>query len=293
MAELTPVDKLTQLPLLFAPHEGVSPVIQGLQQNGGLFDWNHVFHPRRDPILTESLGGEAVRQSRMQLVHRTEQHEPYHEAFVGPPLPISPEAQFRTVLLCAAGYVPPQALDFSHRKPEVVKLNNAQLQQLRTGNEIRQDLRYGAADKVAAFMRSHVLTHEIEGISRETMDTFLALSPDTSANERQLELLTDQIVRGIVRGAVSSTRRMYTIGYRRGLLAPYAPKNPVTFVADQLSGPTQETYYNLVAVLREKVAKIRERDLARPSPVSMPQILPVGRIAIRPWMRPSTGSALA
>lgn len=187
--EQTPLDELTNLPLLCAPHEGVLPVIKGLQENGGLFNWDHVFLPRKHPLLTGSLGGAATRQARIQMLHCQEQHIPKDTTLGGPPLPISPGAQFCTIIPCAAGYIPAQAMDFSSGSLRIITLPDAKRERLRTSGEVCIDLRRNVPNNLTAFAESYVLTQELEGVSPNTVNEFLKIVPDTTARAKRLEEL--------------------------------------------------------------------------------------------------------
>ncbi len=107
---ITPTDELSGLPLSIAP----PPVI--LQRNRpDVANWHHLYHPHSAPELA-SLGGQALRNSRVQLVpirdHNTGPNT-YHAMYAGPALPEADDidTQFALCVFSCAGYVPDKVID--------------------------------------------------------------------------------------------------------------------------------------------------------------------------------------
>ena len=112
-AELvTPVDELTGIPLPLMPYD-ILPANQPEIAN-----WNHAWHPSSAPEL-QSIGGHALRNSRLQLVlatdhnmySRTTGRPTYHDLYKGPELITDEVKQFKICVLSAAGYIPDRAID--------------------------------------------------------------------------------------------------------------------------------------------------------------------------------------
>lgn len=107
---LTPTDELTGMPLSMAP-----PLIQLPRSNPDVANWHHLWHPHSAPEL-QSLGGQALRNSRVQLVPIHDHNmggDTYHTAYAGPPLPVADDTdkQFGLCVLACAGYVPNEVID--------------------------------------------------------------------------------------------------------------------------------------------------------------------------------------
>ena len=126
---LTPVDEATDMPLpVRLPAEEI------LSKNSPETNWHHHFHSSSDPAL-QTLGGNALRSSRLQLVpaylHNAGKAENvYHRIFKGPPLPGADdqEKQFELCILAAAGYLPAQAIDMESNDPTIpVNLSSQEL----------------------------------------------------------------------------------------------------------------------------------------------------------------------
>lgn len=112
-----PVDAQTGMPLPIAPTVDLS----ALPQNE--INEHHHFYPRLSPILRDSLGGRALRVSRIQRVATTQHNfgdRPYHTFFKdGPDIPTDPQTQLGMCVLACAGYLPPQVVDTTSGEPVV------------------------------------------------------------------------------------------------------------------------------------------------------------------------------
>lgn len=126
----TPIDDLTGVPLLIAPpiEDNEWLAAEGPTEH-------HSYHPRLSPELTLSLGGRALRNSRMQLT-TSPQHNfgqgCYHRYYDGPPLPDADDsaAQIRQVILNISGYLPHKIIDLSSGEPVIRDTKTEERQQL-------------------------------------------------------------------------------------------------------------------------------------------------------------------
>src|SRR6185312_5582294 len=137
----TPVDEITGLPLLIIPHDDVPyllahPTTNARRREAGgrdYIDRNHVYHP--STRLT-SVAEKALQGARIQYVLRQD-HDAYHAAFDGPPLPQTRAEHYYQMVFSAANYIPQRALDVSGGTPKEVALTDAQLLRLQTSGEVR------------------------------------------------------------------------------------------------------------------------------------------------------------
>lgn len=115
--EQCPVDEITGMPLPIAPHVDLNAL------SPSQINEHHHFYPRLSPILRNSLGGRALRVSRIQRVATTQHNfgeNPYHRFFPnGPEIPVDPTAQLGLCVLACAGYLPAQVVDTSRGEPVV------------------------------------------------------------------------------------------------------------------------------------------------------------------------------
>lgn len=112
-----PVDEQTGMPLPIAPNVDLTSL------SPSDINEHHHFFPRLSPVLRDSLGGRALRVSRIQRV-ATFQHNfgdrQYHSFFnKGPDIPTDPETQLGMCVLACAGYLPPKVVDTSSGEPLV------------------------------------------------------------------------------------------------------------------------------------------------------------------------------
>ncbi len=123
-AELvTPLDSLSGMPL------SVAPPLQPLPRNNpNVANWHHLYHPR-DSAELHTVGGCALRNSRVQLLlvrdHNVGRHT-YHTYFKGPVLPQEhdEDAQFSLIVLACGGYLPQEVIDISGDEPKVRQMTN-------------------------------------------------------------------------------------------------------------------------------------------------------------------------
>lgn len=294
--ECSPSDELTKLPLLCVPHEDAAFVLKGFRPNGGFFDWDHLYRPKNDSLLTGTLGGQAVRQARVQLLHRTEQHEPKDENLNGPMLPATPEEQFQAVFFSATGYVPRQALDFSTGEARVVTLSSLQRKRLLTSGEVK----VGSPDVTRDFLREFVLAQEVEGLQSSLVDEFLGLVPNTTSAEKRKQELAEVLLGTLIDPLTAQFTGIYHACRSSGMLTSDLPETPRDFIAREIIGYSRRSWMRAIITLEVKLRKRREQQVSvssnpmkRPSPTLMPKMRPTGRIALMPWGTFSTGSAPA
>jgi hypothetical protein len=196
----TPVDELTRLPLPLVPLQ--TPINA---------DWHHHFHPKRSPVLQEA-GGVAVRNARLQRCDRR-QHNAYHNAYFGPPLPQTEEEQFATVIMSVAGYMPHYAIALKKGEPQIVRLYEDQRQRLQTSGEIK----VGSTETVRKFLRGYVLSQSIESVNVNdlTIEEFL-----TTQNVQRRYALGHTLLGLITEKATEKVDDTYYQARRQELLLP-------------------------------------------------------------------------
>ncbi|HET8708765.1 MAG TPA: hypothetical protein VFL85_00635 [Candidatus Saccharimonadales bacterium] len=234
-AELpTFTDELTGLPLSIAPVEGVQISTRSDKSN-----WHHHFHPSTSPVLVNTIGGRALRNSRVQRVDRNfHNYSPtaYHCFFKGPDIPEEEDEQFRMVVLACAGYIPEDGVDLSSGEPRRVRLSELQLQQLRqpgTGDEKQatygyRDLRY-SYDSVREFFSHYALTRRLDHMDPSKIDEFLH-----TKDEQQKRYLGHLLLAKKVEVAAEPMREAYKQIRAAGMLHPLMPPAPKTLVRYKL-----------------------------------------------------------
>jgi hypothetical protein len=253
----TPVDEMSGLPLLMVPHEDVLPILWGLEkahtpEGRQIADWNHVWHPAR-VVTNAGKGGPGLRESRTQYVMRAE-HDEYHAQYDGPPLPQKPSERFEAMVLCAAGYIPPEAMSFASNKPKIVKLNDWERTRLRESGEVR----VASFKIVQSFMREYVIGQPIDHIKDQTIDRFLRVDPKESADAAKEHKYLAHLLLSLVIDQVEHTiAEPYMHGHQTGLLAREAPPRVDQFIL----GSVLLTKRNLNEVsqdFRKKLVKHRQ-----------------------------------
>lgn len=112
-----PTDELTGMPLPIAPTVDLSSIPPSD------INEHHHFYPRLSPELRDSIGGRALRVSRIQRVATTQHNfgdRPFHKYFQeGPTIPKDAETQLGMCVLACAGYLPPKVVDTAKGEPIV------------------------------------------------------------------------------------------------------------------------------------------------------------------------------
>lgn len=127
-----PVDELTGLPLPIAPTVDIDAALPHK------INEHHHFYPRLGPVLRDTLGGRALRVSRIQRVG-IEQHNfgenPFHTFFPeGPDVPTDPREQLGFCVLACAGYLPESVVDTSAGEPLIRDMKTWEFDRLRRPN---------------------------------------------------------------------------------------------------------------------------------------------------------------
>ena len=219
-AELvTPVDYLTGIPL---------PLIQTVEVATERFpaDLHHPFHPRRDPALTESIAGQALRNCRVQLVPYELHHHQYHETYEGPELPKTDSEKFRIVVLAAAGYIPEEAITFARRHTPRRVLLSAE-QRLALG--CNRQLRVGMKGKVQEFLLAYTLSQDLSNVNESTIDEFL-----NTADAARRQELGNTFLGLATYQATQPIKEMYHEAYKRELIPPENTRRASRFVLASL-----------------------------------------------------------
>lgn len=230
--EYTPADPISGLPLLIMPDERVVPVLRGdapavYPETGQVIaDWNHAFHPARE-VVHDGFGGDALRNARIQLVMRTT-HNAYHAAYYGPELPTNPTERFRATVLCAAGYIPLQALRFRRfGDPKIVDLRQPHVERLHTSGEVR----VASISAVQKFMKDFVMQQPVDHIRPDVIDDFLAIDPCQSPDDaRRRRYLAHLLLSLVIDRTEGTLERPYTFARSYELLSPGLPTRPGDFV---------------------------------------------------------------
>jgi hypothetical protein len=247
MGNKTPVDEITNIPLLFVPHWGVNTLMRSASKSGRFSDWNHAYFPRQSPDL-KGLAGLAVRYARVQRVARQE-HERYHQEFDGPPLPQTREEKFRAAVLCAAGYIPPVAINMGQRVVRQEYLGFRQIQRLRTSGEVCVD----RPTRVKRFLRDYVLDQEVEGVDGKFVSDFLTIKPESEYDIRRQADMARTLLGLTVRGVAAELQGGYRFGYENELLTPDAPPDVADFIVDEVAGDNVYAMRPLIGELQDKL----------------------------------------
>ena len=201
--KFTPVDEIG-MPLPLAPIAGENRTAD--QPNP---DWHHHFHPRRSPILTRDLGGNAVRNARLQRSDYRQHHIDYHGHYWGPPLPETRQQQFGIVVLASAGYVPDRAISFKDGQPEEIPLSKNQRQTLWTSG----DLRIAAPDTIRKFLIEYTTSQDLREVNEKLVDEFL-----NTPNEQRRYHLGGTLLQLAIEMATDPIDPFYRTAWKKGLI---------------------------------------------------------------------------
>ncbi len=178
-------------------------------------------------------------------------HNAYHAAYYGPRLPQNPSERFKTSVLCAAGYIPLQAITFGSSSPDIIGLTLPQRERLRVSGEVR----VASLSVVQKFMKDFVLAQPVDHIRPEVIDDFLALDPNASVYDaRRRRYLMHLLLSLVIDRVEDPLERPYTYAYTYELLKPGLPKRPGDFVHSVIArsgtaarGVTRELLRKLIA----------------------------------------------
>lgn len=264
-AELpTPLDELTGLPLPLLPSDKPLPL------RSELTNWHHHFHPSTHPVIKQTLGGRALRNSRIQLVEATQHNysqNAYHRFYSGPDIPEDSATQFGMCVMAAAGYVPERAIDTASGQPRTVAMAESQIEQLKLQptvirpepTEIRRyggeeglgykeaeqelldrrttqaqfgyrNLRYGY-ENMRAFFTEYVLGQELD-VRPSVRDPFLMHGDITKGMTLLSQAAKQAVDRTIYQG--QSLQRLYDTARTLDRLHPHMPPFAASLVKYKL-----------------------------------------------------------
>jgi hypothetical protein len=237
---ITPIDEFSGIPLPILPTKNDLPL-----HDPDIADWHHPFHPKEHPLL-KTAGGLALRNCRVQLVHRNFHNESplrYHKFFEGPVIPESEDEQFRTVVLAAAGYIPRRAINTRSGEPEIVDLSPQQSARLRRTmrKAVPQDdckcddprrkmsfeyrnLRY-SYDLVREFLSEYMMMQSTAHLPEPLVDEFLH-----TKNSFKLVELGDRLLALQAEFTADKVESSYRSAQQRRQLHPLMPKTATEFV---------------------------------------------------------------
>jgi hypothetical protein len=258
---VTPVDAFSGIPLPILPTKNELPF-----NNSEVADWHHPFHPKEHPLL-KTTGGLALRNCRVQLVHRNFHNESpmrYHRFFEGPIIPESEDEQFRTVVLASAGYIPTHAISTRSGEPQKVELSplqTARLQQtLRKATpdddckcndphrklafEYR-NIRY-SYDRIRDFLSEYTVMQSTDHIPQLLIDEFLYTTDQRKRGDLGDKLLAQQADR-----AAENIEETYRFAQSHRQLHPLMPGTATEFIQYKLGNKQsrQKLYLRLFGQL--------------------------------------------
>ncbi len=243
----TPTDVLSGLPLPIVPDENVRLPID----NPFVADLHHGFHPASHPDL-QSLGGKALRHSRLQLVdknYHNHTERSYHRFFEGPPIPVNPDEQFKICVLAAAGFVPDQGIDLSSGDPEIVELTPSQKIQL---VEVDPDDQYGRRElkyrytPIHDFFVDYALGRDITHVKEKIIDEFVH-----TEHEDRAKYLGHFLIAQTAVVASDTVAEQYREVYDAGMLHPMMPSHPASLVKFKLGNDSQRV--SLIPALKDRL----------------------------------------
>lgn len=214
----TPVDEIG-MPLPLAPIIGES------QDASQPPDWHHHFHPRKSPILTRDLGGQAVRNVRLQRADYHQHHFDYHGYYFGPPLPETRQQQFGIVVLASAGYVPERAISFRDGQPEEIYISKRQRQSLWSSG----DLKIAASETIRRFLIDYTVSQDLTEIDEKLVDEFL-----NTPNMQKRYHLGGRLLQLAIEAAIEPIDPFYRIAWKKGLMPRESSSRPQRLVKKKL-----------------------------------------------------------
>lgn len=282
---ITPTDGVTGFPLPLVPSENLMDPSVRVFAN-----WHHPFHPNSAPEL-QSLGGRALRHSRVQLVEAVDHNhskESYHAVYDQPPLPAADNrhAQFMLALIGCLGYVPRQGLDIYSDGRPIRDLTAAEMDFLRqpakaapvTDTQLAQFIEKtdGVRPRTAwrilqrkrerqAALSYQNLRYSYDPIRHFFSDYVLSeeqldLSPRvmkrflSSKDEATLQGRGEFIIGRASEVAVDPIRSVYTALRTQGLLHNLTPENPAKVVKNKLGSFEQRK--RLYPLLQERIEEL-------------------------------------
>ena len=218
----SPVDELTGVPLILHPY--------GSSNDSHRFfpDKHHPWHPKNHPLVKSgTLGGEALRASRVQVASYDLHHLDYHRSFYGPELPVDDASRFNLIVLTAAGYIPERAVAFhSYGKPYTKKLSSELRLILWDKSKVRVDV----PDTVRNFLKEYSFSQDLSDIKESVIEEFLF----TKNRVKRWELGNLLLANGVHK-ATMPVREIYENAYKAELIPPARTKRVTKFVLESLN----------------------------------------------------------
>jgi len=220
--EYTPVDEISGLPLLIVPQEDSLQYLHGELPNmvdGHVqADWNHAYHPAKEvaPIF---------RSGRVQHVLRSV-HDEYHAAYYGPPPLEGRVDEFRSIVLAAAGYIPPEGIFFTGDGPQLVVMSEAERERLRTSGEVKMS----SPSNIQAYIRQTVLAQPADHIHAQKIDRFLSLDSTIADEAKEKQHLAHLLTALLTDRIEDPIDEAYNFGRIHRLVNPALPTRPGDFI---------------------------------------------------------------
>lgn len=218
----SPVDELTGVPLILHP--------LGNRRDRHIYpdDKHHPWHPKKDPLVkTGTLGGEALRSSRIQTASYDIHHLDYHRRFYGPELPIDEASRFKLIVLTAAGYIPDQGLVFGRKDNTYTKkVSTEDRLKLWEGGRIRVD----SPEIVRKYLKEYSFNQDFSDLKDSAIDEFL----NTKDNVKKWELGNLLLANGVYKATIP-LRGIFEQAYKSELIPPVRTKRVTKFVLSSLN----------------------------------------------------------
>lgn len=230
----TPVDSIG-MPLPLAPQAELR-ADRGEPQP----DRHHHFHPRKSIVLTRDLGGQAIRNLRLQKSDYRTHHIDYHRYYDGPPLPETPQEQFGIVLLGSAGYVPERAIRFHEGQPEEVPLTTKQRQLLWD----RGDLYIASTKAVKDFIVDYTTSQDIIEVDERLVDEFL-----NTPNAQRRYHLGGRLLQLAIEKATEPIDPFYRTAWKKGLIPRESSSRATRLIKNRLRLKQPHAQKNLIDML--------------------------------------------
>ena len=218
----SPVDEITGVPLV------LHPLGNRRDRHKYSDDKHHPWHPKNDPLVkTGTLGGEALRSSRVQVASYDMHHLDYHRRFYGPELPSEDTERFKLIVLTAAGYIPDQAIIFGRSDNTYTKkLSSKDRIKLWDTGRVRVD----SPEVVRKFLKEYSFNQDFSDIKESTIDEFL----NTNNSTKKWELGNLLIANSVYKATVP-LRGIFEQAYKSELIPTNRTKRVTKFVLSALN----------------------------------------------------------
>lgn len=217
-----PVDDFSRIPLPIATH----PLDETLVEPEGLEPVNDLHHANFEKRrLIKSLGGLALRNSRVQCVPRSV-HKQFHRLYREPDTAHDPDEQAEAVIFAAAGYVPEEGVSFDDKgKVRRTRLSREE----RLGYIASNEIRVQCLEDVKNFLFRHVVRRGLTTDERRANNVLLN-QPDLEHKKsigRELALRASRI-------ALTPLSEKFATAWDDGLLPLSSSRDVGEFVCDLL-----------------------------------------------------------